>query len=519
LVAKLNLQQFEQNIRIRPLGADDYDTIVEIQTRCFPGMRPWSREQYDSQLRIFPEGQVCVEYQGKLVASACCLIVEFDEHSAWHSWQEISDNGFITNHDPEGDTLYGIEIMVDPNFRGMRLARRLYDYRKEMCREKNLARIIVGGRIPGYGGHAETMSAAEYVDQVAAGRLFDPVLTPQLSNQFALKGLIPNYFPNDRESRGYATFLEWVNLEHDPRNRGRLRAVVPARICVVQYQMRPIVDFDEFAKQCEFFVDVAADYQSDFLLFPELISTQLLSCIEPLPPSQAARKLAEFTPRILDLFTGFAVKYNVNVIGGSHFTVEANHLYNIAYLFRRDGTIARQRKLHITPSERKWWGVTPGDVVNVHDTDRGKIAIQICYDIEFPELSRIAAAKGARIFFVPLNTDERLGYLRVRYCAQARCVENQVYVALSGCVGNLPFVDNADIHYAQSGVFTPCDLPFPRDGVASECSPNIETVIVHDVDTAVLRRHRQGGTTVNWKDRRTDLYRVRWTESGQEREA
>jgi hypothetical protein len=80
-------------------------------------------------------------------------------------------------------------------------------------------------------------------------------------------------------------------------------------------------------------------------------------------------------------------------------------------------------------------------------------------------------------------------------------------------------VDNADIHYAQSGVFTPCDLPFPRDGVASECSPNIETVIVHDVDTAVLRRHRQGGTTVNWKDRRTDLYRVRWTESGQEREA
>ncbi|MEQ9065156.1 MAG: carbon-nitrogen hydrolase family protein, partial [Gimesia chilikensis] len=208
--------------------------------------------------------------------------------------------------------------------------------------------------------------------------------------------------------------------------------------------------FDEYAQQCEFFLDTASDYKCDFILFPELFTTQLLSCVEPTRPGQAARRLAEFTPQYLDFFTEMAVKYNVNVIGGSQFVVEHGTLYNTSYLFGRDGSIGKQYKIHITPSERKWWGVSPGDRVEVFDTDCGRIAIQICYDIEFPELTRIAAQKGAQIVFVPFNTDTRHGYLRVRHCAQARCVENHLYVAISGCTGNLPFVENADIHYAQS---------------------------------------------------------------------
>jgi predicted amidohydrolase/ribosomal protein S18 acetylase RimI-like enzyme len=509
-LTKINLETFEKRIRVRQLQPEDYEAVIAMQEQCFPGMKPWLREQFESQIRIFPEGQACVEYRKKIVASSCSLVVDFDDYSAWHSWQEIADRGYITNHDLEGDTLYGIEIMVHPRYRGMKLARRLYAYRKQLCRDLNLARIIIGGRIPGYGQHAEDKSPREYVDLVAAGRLFDPVLTPQLANGFQLKGLIPDYFPTDSASRCYATFLEWVNLEHAPAVQKRLRTTSMARICVVQYQMRRVADYEEFARQCEFFVDVASDYKSDFLLLPELFSTQLLSILDPMSPAQAARALAEYTPRHLDLFTSLAVKYNVNIIGGSHFTLEDDELRNVSFLFRRDGTIGRQAKLHITPNERRWWGVMPGNDLSVFDTDRGKIAINICYDVEFPELARVAAARGARILFVPFNTDERYGYLRVRHCALARCVENHVYAALSGCVGNLPFVTNADVHYAQSGVFTPCDLPFPRDGIASECMPNIEAVLVHDVDLAVLRRHRQSGVTLNWKDRRSDLYRLSW---------
>lgn len=153
-------------------------------------------------------------------------------------------------------------------------------------------------------------------------------------------------------------------------------------------------------------------------------------------------------------------------------------------------------------------GVEPGDALHVFETDRGRIAILVCYDIEFPELSRIATERGAHILFVPFNTNDRLGYQRVRSCAQARAIENQVYVAIAGCAGNLPFVENADIHYSQCGIFTPSDVGFARDGIAAESTPNIETVLTHELDVASLRRNRHHGTVRPFTDRRTDLYRV-----------
>ncbi len=512
-MTEIDLTKFEKNIQVRQLTMDDFDALVAMQQKCFPGMQPWSRDQIASQLKHFPAGQLGVDYEGQLVASSSSLIVDFNMYSEWHNWQAISDNGYITNHDPRGDTLYGIEIMVAPEYRGFKLSRRLYDARKEICSEKNVARIIIAGRVPGYGEHADRLTAREYVEQVMSKALYDPVLTAQIANGFVLKGLIPNYFPSDEASRGYAAFLEWTNLDYVPGAKRRFyRPVEQVRLSVVQYQMRTIASFDEFARQCEYFIDVASDYKCDFVVYPELFTNQLLSCVESSRPGLAARELAEFTPQYLELFHRLSIKYDLNVIAGSQFTVEDDHLYNIAYLFRRDGTIGKQYKLHITPSERRWWGVEPGDEIEVFDTDCGKIAIPICYDIEFPEIARVAAAKGAQILFVPFNTDTRQGYLRVRHCAQARCIENHQYVAISGCIGNLPFVENVDIHYAQSGIFTPADFSFSRDAVAAECTANIETIVIHDVDVELLERHKHSGTVQNWNDRRTDMYRVVYTE-------
>jgi predicted amidohydrolase len=276
--------------------------------------------------------------------------------------------------------------------------------------------------------------------------------------------------------------------------------------------MRRVASWEEFAHQVEFFVDAASDYHADFVVFPELLTLQLLSMAPAKRPGAAARWLADFTPTYLELFTGLAVKYAVNVIGGSNFAVEQGKLYNVAYLFRRNGTIARQPKLHVTPAEKRWWGVEGGDKLEVFDTDRGRVAIHVCYDVEFPELTRVAAKKGAQLVFVPFNTDTRQGYIRVRHCAQARCIENHVYTVLSGCTGNLPQVANADIHYAQSAILTPADVSFARDGVAAECEPNIETLVVQDLDLELLRRHRYTGSTQNWSDRRRDLYGVRYAE-------
>ena len=505
---KIDLQKFSKRIKVRQLKLEDYDQLIDLQELAFPGMPTWSREQLTSQLDILPEGQICIEYDHKIIASSSSLIVDFDIHEDFDSWQRISDNGYITNHNPDGDTLYGIEIMVHPDYRGMRLSSRLYDARKQIARKYNLRSIVIGGRIPNYHKNKAKMTAREYVDRVISKELYDQVLTAQLSNGFVLKRIMPTYLKSDTESVGHATLLEWPNLDYIPKQAKKYVTSKKVRICVVQYQMRSIKNFKEFETQCEYFVDVASGYKSDFILFPEIFTLQLLSFLPNERPGIAVRKLAEFTPKYLDLFTKLSIKHNINIIGGSHYTREGDDIYNIAYLFRRDGSIEKQYKIHITPNERTWWGVKPGDKIEVFETDRGKINIQICYDIEFPELSRIATQKGAELIFIPFCTDERYGYLRDRYCAQARCIENGVYAAIAGNVGNLPFVENMDIQYAQSGIYTPSDFQFSRDAVAAECTPNIETVIIHDIDMELVKRHRFSGSTLNWKDRRSDLYEI-----------
>ncbi|CAN5828925.1 bifunctional GNAT family N-acetyltransferase/carbon-nitrogen hydrolase family protein [soil metagenome] len=499
----------------RPLRKSDVKAVQDLQRRCFPGIEPWTREQMESQLATFPEGQIAIELDGVLVATSSSLVIGEHDFDASHTLKEVSDNGFIRNHRADGDTLYGIDIAVDPKHRGNRLSRRLYEARKDLVRRMNLRALMLAGRMPGFDKHASTMTADEYVRRVVRKELRDIVITAQLAQGFAIRDVIRDYLPSDRESRGNAVLMEWLNPEHHPAGMG---APARVRVAAVQYQMRAIKSFDEFAQQCEFFVDTASDYRMDFLLFPELLTNQLLALVPAARPGLTARRLQEFTPAYLEMFTRLAMKYNLNIIGGSHLTVENDRLFNIAYLFRRDGSVEKQYKLHVTPSEARWWGVSPGNEVRVFDTDCGKISILICYDVEFPEVARIAASKGANLLFVPFNTDIRSGYLRFRSCAQARCIENGMYAVLAGPVGNLPFVDGADIHYGQACILTPSDVHFARDGVAEEATPNVETMVLHELDLDILRRNRTTGTVRTWADRRTDLYTVRWNEDGKLRD-
>jgi predicted amidohydrolase len=500
-----------RKVKVRKLKQRDFEKVVQLQQGSFPDMQPWSKDQFKSLLKTFPEGQIGVEMDGELVASSSSLIVKFDESVESHTWNDVTKDGYITNHNPNGDTLYGIEIMVDPAYRGLKLSRRLYAARQKLAKDKNLKRIAIGGRIPNYHKYAGKLTAAQYVEKVMDKKIYDPVLTAQLANGFVLKRLLPDYLPTDKESMGYATFLEWTNYNYvaDRRNTNQY-----IRVCAVQYQMRMIKDFSEFAQNCEYFVDVASDYRCDIVLFPEMFTMQLLTFIPEKNPGNAIRELNKFTPQYEEFFTNLAIKYNINIIAGSHFVVEDDNLYNVSYLFRRNGTVGKQYKLHITPHERKWWGVKPGSKLEVFDTDIGKIAIMVCYDVEFPELARIAVSKGAQILFVPFNTDERRGYLRVRYCSQARAIENQLYVVIAGCVGNLPQVENMDIQYSQSAIFTPSDVEFHKEGIATEAPENSETLIFQDLDLNLLIRNREYGSVHNLKDRRFDLYKINYNEDG-----
>lgn len=284
------------------------------------------------------------------------------------------------------------------------------------------------------------------------------------------------------------------------------------RIATVQFRQNAVGSFTELAKRVSYFVEAAAGYGADFALFPEWFTLPLLARdASPLPAGEAMAELSRHTHPLRALLSELAVRCHVNIIGGSHPVQEADgRILNVCHVCLRDGSVHARSKIHPTPNERAVWNIAGGDTALIIPTDRGPIGVMICYDSEFPELARHLTEQGAQILFVPFSTDDRQGYLRVRYCAQARAVENQVYVAMAGNVGNLTGVENADTHYAQSCILTPCDFPFARDGIAAEAAPDVETLCIADLSLARLRQARAAGTVQNLKDRRADLYAVEW---------
>ena len=499
------------NIELRNLQIDDYLDLKETMKEAYPSMQEqyWRESQLEKLMDVFPEGQLCVIVNGKAVACAFSIIVNAKLAEKNHSYKEITGNYTFDTHDPKGDVLYGIEMFVHPEYRGMRLGRRLYDTRKELCENLNLRSLMMGGRIPNYSKYSYEMTPREYIEKVKKQELFDPTLSFQLANDFHPKKIIKNYLAGDASSLEYAVLLEWSNIYYEKNEPMLNRSPSVVRLGLVQWQMRSFPDLDALVNQVEFFVDAISGYKSDFILFPEYINAPLMAPYNNLSEAQAIRELAKYTEPLRQRFAELAVSYNVNIITGSMPLMEENKLLNVGYLCRRDGSVERYDKIHITPSEITSWGMVGGNKLRLFDTDCGRIGIMICYDVEFPELARLYADLGMQILFVPFLTDTQNGYMRVRRCAQARAIENECYVAIAGCVGNLPNVENMDIQYAQSAVFTPSDFAFPTNAVKAETTPNTEMTLIVDVDLDLLKELHLQGSVRNLLDRRTDLFEVR----------
>lgn len=281
------------------------------------------------------------------------------------------------------------------------------------------------------------------------------------------------------------------------------------RLGLVQLQMRPTPDLEAFYEHVEFFIRALSGYEADFVVFPEYVNAPLMAPFRDLSAADSIRKLAALTAEIREFFVRKAVAHQINIVTGSLPLYENGRLGNVVYLCRRDGTWEQQLKIHITPSEVSEWEMTGGDDVRVFDTDRGRVAILICYDVEFPELGRLLADQGVQILFVPFCTDSSSGYDRVRLCARARAIENECYVAVTGSVGNLPNVVNMDFQHARSAVFSPCDFAFPEAGVVKQAVTNTEMVVIADVDLHHLKDLHDKGSVRNLRQRRTDLYEVK----------
>lgn len=279
------------------------------------------------------------------------------------------------------------------------------------------------------------------------------------------------------------------------------------RASAVQYKLADIQSFQQFEEQVSHYVRNASEYGVQFLLFPEFLTTQLLSIGDEAGEALPIGKLPEFTDAYLALFRKLAQEYGMYIVGGTHVVeAEGGKRRNAAHLFHPNGKVDVQHKIHLTPTEVAEWHMSPGDGVEVFETEFGTIAMLTCYDIEFPEIVRMARAKGADVIFCPSCTDDRHGFYRVRYCCHARTIENQIYVVTTGTVGALRKVDFMRANFGQAAIIAPNDIPFPPAGIIAEGVINDDMLVVGDLDLGLLEEVRKNGSVMTWRDRRNDLY-------------
>ncbi|MFT7456782.1 MAG: GNAT superfamily N-acetyltransferase, partial [Marinobacter maritimus] len=361
------------HVEVRHLTKQD---MQELQNACadvyhIDKLNTWDEYAIDTLLSRFPNGQICVCVDGKVVGCALSLIIDYAKFGDEHTYDEITSKMTFTNHDPDGDVLYGIEVFIHPDYRGLRLARRLYVARKELCENLNLRSIMAGGRMPNYSKYADQLSAKQYITKVKEREIYDPVLSFQLANDFFVRKLLKNYLAGDIESMEYATLLEWPNIYYTRSVKLINAPKTEVRIGLVQWQMRSMADLNALYEQIEFFVDAVSDYESDFILFPELFNAPLMAQFHHLNIPETIRKLADYTIPIRDKFIEFAITYNINIITGSMPYMDDGKLYNSGFLCRRDGSWERYDKVHVTPSEKRNWVMTGGNNIKVFNTDCG----------------------------------------------------------------------------------------------------------------------------------------------------
>ncbi|MBU8878034.1 GNAT family N-acetyltransferase [Bacillus sp. FJAT-29790] len=199
---------------IRNYTRDDFEELIKIQSECFPPPFPselwWNKEQLNNHVTLFPEGALCIEVNGQLAGSLTGLCVDFNPANPSHTWEEITDSGYIGNHNPEGNTLYIVDISVRPRVRKLGLGKYLMQAMYQVVIQRRLDRLLGGGRMPGFYKKADKMTASQYVEAVIQGEFNDPIITFLLRCGRIPLSIVENYL-DDEESLNHAVLMEWKN--------------------------------------------------------------------------------------------------------------------------------------------------------------------------------------------------------------------------------------------------------------------------------------------------------------------
>ena len=233
-----------ENIELTYLKVEDYQELKETMIESYPNIPGaiWSEKEIKSLIKRFSEGQVVIKVNNEIAGVALSIIVNYNSFDDDHTYEEITGKNTFNTHDDDGDMLYGIDVFIKPKFRGLRLGRRLYDYRKDLCERLNLRGVAFGGRIPNYHKYADSLTPKEYINKVRKKEINDPVLNFQISNDFHPARILKSYLEGDLESNDYAVLLEWDNIYYQKQKKKAAVTKKVVRLGLIQWQMRSYRD-------------------------------------------------------------------------------------------------------------------------------------------------------------------------------------------------------------------------------------------------------------------------------------
>jgi predicted amidohydrolase len=506
-------------LELRNTQTSDVEEMAELLRIARPNLEfEYHLDALRMPIQVYPEGQFALRYEGKLVGFCSNFRINHEKALKQHTWDEITGFGFATLHDPDSNFLYGMDLCVHPDYTDLEIARRLDAMRRRFCEEENLEGVVIAGGMPEYSRFKSRYpDIKDYLEAIRNSEVVEPEIFLYLEEHYQIIDLLENYHPLFSNSDNHAVHLVWYNPQISllkARNKyasSKLYYKTHIRVGCVQYLQEPIEHYNDFEKKVENYIKVASYKNADFVVLPELFALQLLSLYPSRRHStQSYQLLTEYADRIQKNLRQFALRYNIHIIGGAHPTLVDGRIHKTSYIMLRNGEVYHQYKLHTNMEEKHRFGVKGGNELQIIKTDCGPIAVLIHYDCIFPELTRFAVEQGARIIFVPFLSKSRHDYLTLRYCAQARAVENQCFVAISGSTGKLEDIQNMEGNYTQSAIFTPSDFSFSRDCIAAEAPVNDDIVVFADLNMKVLEKVRTQSTTVHERDRRQDLYTLSW---------
>lgn len=463
----------------------------------------YKRTAFENRVIFFCEGQISVGENNRLFLFASSIRISSDYYKNSFRFLRGPEAGYISDHNPDGDTLFIFNLVRDRKNLNYSAFVNLLEYYKKYAKKNNLRKILISLQSYYYPELFLEDNLVDLIKEVETGESQHPLLTRINDAGFTFSRIVEHR--GEKESFSDLIF-QWYNYDFKEKLFYSQKKN-SAGICSVQMNFKPAKNFKEYASRVKYFVELAFSYKRDFIVFPEYSTLTLLP--EQIESKDVPLFISKYTEEFSTLFKQMAHKYNINIIAGSTITLQEEKFYNTFFLFNRNGDIHKQNKIHLLKFEKVGLGLVPGNTVEVFPTDICDVAVVSGYDVQFPEPVRKVCNEGAQILFVPLLANDEKEFHKVKQTALTRCIENQVFAVLSGSTGSINCF--GDYYLAgKSMVMTPLDFVFSQDGISSESEKSNEDVVLDEINLELLRRNRRFGDSSNWIDRRLDLYNISW---------